>query len=164
MVTSQSLKSSIGCIQSSPLSIIASIERSLWTTVHVQQPNLPPPQLGVDLSMTSGHSPDWAFRYMVTNSLLSPPQGGELEMIYVQTSSAFQSSMGVKTIAFGISLCLEIYERCSLRLLMTCPRVLLSLFLAPRRSMISPFFEIVSVMKPVVGCIFIRSVHQRKLL
>ena len=42
---------------SSSFLIIASIDRSLSTTVQVQQPKRLSPQLGVELSSTNGHSP-----------------------------------------------------------------------------------------------------------
>ena len=48
-----------GVIQtfSSSFAIIASIERSLSTSVQTQQPKRLVPQLGVEVSTTSGHSP-----------------------------------------------------------------------------------------------------------
>ena len=67
-----------GVIQtfSSSFLIMASIDRSLSTTVQTQQPNRLVPQLGVELSTTSGHSPpSVAPWYMPSSDLLSWPHG-----------------------------------------------------------------------------------------
>src|SRR3954469_9402460 len=96
---SSSLRSSSrGVIQtfSSSFLIIASIDRSLSTTVQTQQPNRLVPQLGVDESTTRGHSPpSVAPWYMPRSDLLSCPQGFLTCIKYSQTSSLFQSSIGV---------------------------------------------------------------------
>src|SRR5438105_8330826 len=87
---------------SSSFLIIASIDGSLSTTVHTQQPNRLVPQLGVVVSTTSGHSPPsdapW---YMPRSDLLSWPKGFLTCIRYSHTSSLVQSSMGVKTRELG---------------------------------------------------------------
>src|SRR5687768_10816339 len=75
VVASQSRKSSIGAIHSSPFSIIASMLLSRSTTVQTQQPNRLLPHDGVLVSTTSGHSPAFAFRYIATRSLFLFPHG-----------------------------------------------------------------------------------------
>ena len=72
---SLSRNSSSGVSHSSPESIIASIALSRSTTVQTQQPKRELPHDGVEVSTTSGHSPDAALRYIATRSRLSLPQG-----------------------------------------------------------------------------------------
>src|SRR5690606_32522622 len=94
---SQSRNSSKGSIHSSPLSTIASIDLSRVTTVHVQQPKRLLPHEGVVSSITKGHSPEFADRYIAARSRLLAPHGDGTCNRYVHTSSVIQSWIGVYT-------------------------------------------------------------------
>src|SRR5262249_5571660 len=97
-------RSSSGSIHSfsSSFWIIADIDLSLSTSVHVQHPNRLSPQLGLLASTTSGHSPSGeAPWYIVSSSLLEYPHGLPTCMRKVQTSSFDQSSTGEYTRQFG---------------------------------------------------------------
>src|SRR5208283_3719846 len=81
---------------------MASIDRSLSTNVQTQQPNRLVPQLGVEVSTTSGHSPpSVAPWYIPRSDLLSCPHGFFTCIKNSQTSSLFQSSIGVYTSELG---------------------------------------------------------------
>ena len=83
---------------SSSFWIIAAMDLSSLTMVHTQHPKRLLPQLGVDVSRTSGHSPSAeAPLYMASRSLLECPQGLGYCTRYCQTLSLLQSSMGEKT-------------------------------------------------------------------
>ena len=117
------------------------IAHILKATGNVQHPNRLLPHEGVVVSTTSGHSPAWAFLYIVTKSRLLLPQGDGVLRRCIQTSSVSQSSIGVKTQAPGISQCRDKHSPrfdFSARFFMSCPRVVLSDILAPSTRITSP--------------------------
>lgn len=90
---SQFRKSKNGRKLSKPLATKASDERSLLTTVHVQQPNLPDAHGGAVGAFMMGHSPD-APRYNASKALQSILRGRARTNTASHTSVRLMSQIG----------------------------------------------------------------------